>query len=61
MTQEVKVGPIKCPQCGQWVLKPQGSHKFVLRNRVTLFDGETTVAICRNCKERVPIPVELVT
>ncbi len=60
MTETSVIGPIRCPKCNEWVLKAEDSQRFVLRNRVTLFSGGTTVAICKRCSERVPIPVDLV-
>ncbi len=60
MDQHRKISPIRCPRCREWVLKTKDGHGYVVRNSAMIVDGHTAVAICRKCKERVPIPIKLV-
>lgn len=50
---------IRCPRCKRKIMESCGSGA-VLRNRLTIFDKERTVAVCKHCKMEVSVPIRIV-
>lgn len=59
MTDRSSTAAVRCPRCGEKVLRFSGTEA-VLKNRITIFRGHRTVAKCRHCGMEVEVPVKIV-
>jgi ribosomal protein S27E len=54
-----KCDVVKCPVCGENVLKQKGNTKE-LRDKITLFEKDKTISYCKRCGNPVEVPIQLV-
>lgn len=51
---------VKCPYCGEKILKQEGDTK-VLKDKVTLFKKNRTISYCKRCGRAVEVPVRVIS
>ena len=51
---------VKCPYCGENILKQEGDTK-VLKDKVTLFKENKTISYCKRCGRAVEVPVRVIS
>ncbi len=45
--------------CGTLLLKSYPNGRIKLRSRIVVFDGESTLALCRECGQEHSVPIQI--
>lgn len=50
---------VECPKCEKILMDTNTDGTRRLRTKILLFEATGAIAVCPQCKERVPVPVTL--